>query len=543
MLIGVDAKGVGLLLLFLFFADAVAAHYENRNRRKEFGFQIYRVRLANDTFRTFPKRKLTNQQSLKFKEKMFPNIKLSIPKRGSLNDLATSLKKNANDLHNMNPIVTSMKQKRENHALAMQLWEEHANPILKGTGIVDGDKNGVLERNMRLPGKVDSAHEEAEKKHSDFASMNKQEKMVYREEQKILRNKEKRIRKEEKENARAKRRAEKAHNKSTKKDRMNDKLLMKSEVAAEKELEAKMKKKNMSPKDIHIQKLLLHNERRVRMNEVLEDKFGKGKKIAFKNSSEVKRNKLIAVCAPIPGMLYGWTKGTENIKGVYKLGSEREGEKEQRARERKERLEFEAKKEEEMVINAQRKREEKKAKKIRMQGNNGKDPWEEKIAQKELMKGKKLVKKKKKRGEGGESKENEESEESEESGEEGLDREEDIEVEIDSEDDSDHDNNDGEIGIPRDAEEEARMIAEEFKRQARETRNRLKRMGYELSTKCCAACGSKTVGRPVDRWTGELKGGGANQWYIVGDQHFCYGCANNKTLMKGVAKVSNEFLN
>jgi len=168
---------------------------------------------------------------------MFPSIKL--PKRGSLGDIAAKMKEGVMDMPV--PIISSMKQKRENHELAMRLWEEHANPILRGYSIVDEDKNGVLEKNVRLPGKGHGDEAEAIKTKA-FASMNKQEKMVYREEQKIKRNAEKKVAKQAKEDAKAKKIAEKAHKKATKHDRKADQLLMKSEAAAAKELEAKMKK-------------------------------------------------------------------------------------------------------------------------------------------------------------------------------------------------------------------------------------------------------------------------------------------------------------
>jgi hypothetical protein len=89
----------------------------------------------------------------------------------------------------------------------------------------------------------------------------------------------------------------------------------------------------------------------------------------------------------------------------------------------------------------------------------------------------------------------------------------------------------------RDADSEARALAAEFKRQAKETKRMLLKMGYDLNTKRCAACGGKSVDRPIDYWTGEPKGGKKNQWYVVGDQTFCYPCANNAILMKGVAKA------
>jgi len=62
-------------------------------------------------------------------------------------------------------------------------------------------------------------------------------------------------------------------------------------------------------------------------------------------------------------------------------------------------------------------------------------------------------------------------------------------------------------------------------------------MGYDLSTKRCAGCGGKDVDRPIDFWTGLPKGGKASQWYVVGDQNFCYPCANDENVMKQFAKV------
>jgi len=230
--------------------------------------------------------------------------------------------------------------------------------------------------------------------------------------------------------------------------------------------------------------------------------------------------------------MYGWTKGTENIMGVYKLGAEREGEKETRDRQAKERLEFERRKADDEVINNQANKDKKRAKKRRMRENGGIDPEDVEGRAATLMKGKKLVVKNPKKTSYNDDIDGESAAES--SADENSDEPVAVDIDVDAWSD---DEEEGRFSqMPRDADEEALMIAEEFRLQARETRNRLKKMGYKLDTKCCGACGSKTVGRPLDYWTGLPKGGKEDQWYAVGDQFFCYECANNATLMKGVAK-------
>jgi len=101
--------------------------------------------------------------------------------------------------------------------------------------------------------------------------------MLYRENQKALRVKEKKQQKVDDFNAKAKKAAEKAHKKSTKKDAKAEQLEEMNERLAEKALEKKLKKKNLPEKEAKLQKLLLHNNHRMHTENLLNEKFGKGK--------------------------------------------------------------------------------------------------------------------------------------------------------------------------------------------------------------------------------------------------------------------------
>jgi hypothetical protein len=84
---------------------------------------------------------------------------------------------------------------------------------------------------------------------------------------------------------------------------------------------------------------------------------------------------------------------------------------------------------------------------------------------------------------------------------------------------------------------EARAI--EFHEESLEMRKRLKKLGIAADLRnVCYLCGGRDVNRPRNLVMKGFKGGGGrDQWYEVGEHHFCYPCANNATAMNEYAKT------
>ncbi|GMI16723.1 hypothetical protein TrLO_g3771 [Triparma laevis f. longispina] len=412
-------------------------------------------------------------------------------------------------------------RKRENHALAIELWAKHASPILKGEQEAVSAKDVMAPNHLSVEKGGDAGAEAAEL----MSKMSASEKLEYREEQKAKKNAEKRAAKEEKAEERRRKKAEKehrqeqkAHEKAIAKDRLDEK-------AAASQLKKKLDKTNLSPKDQKMAKYLAKGTKKLAKRLQLEAKYGSGKITKQGNDDTTYRKKVDHIIPKIPGQQVGFTEGVNNIMGVY-IGSEQTAE-ERHTRHDHHRDEEERKgrAQEAKIIEKAARRKAEKEKKARTKANNGVDPEEvEERARKHHHKHHHHQTK----------------------------HEDDLNSEYsdsDSQYDSDSDS-DGSIDIDDvfqptseftqtaiDANMEAEMIAAEFKRQSVETKMMLRKMGYSMSTKMCTSCGGRTPARPIDFWTGQPKGGKANQWYAIGNQHFCYPCANNSVLMMGVAKA------
>jgi len=435
-------------------------------------------------------------------------------------------------------IIEYRDRKRRNHRLAMELWELHASPIMKGIQ-EDAKKEDVLAYSG-LDNHVAKGGDAGMEKSEKLKKMSKKERVEFREKERAEGNKIKKERKDKKEEERKVKQAKKVHEKKVKED-LNAQKLDEAKIKAEqKELEKKMDKMNLTEEEKKLKRRMLKSTRAAAVKDKIGKKYGRGKMTKEGNVTEEElraRNKVDIIKPKEPGQAVGWTKGVTNILGVYKWGYERDEEKMIRHDHQQDVEDMEAKKLEAEVIRKTKERNEKKAKKKRMKKNGGKDPFEvvetraEKIkkAQKEGTFGKK----KRKDGDVG-----------------GLGGGEFDEFdEFDSDSDSDSDESvDSRVFMRSkynfdfqedftNAQTEGELMALEFKKQEMKTRNMLKRMGVKVSTKRCTACGSKEPNRPIDYWTGLPKGGKANRWYAIGEQYFCYPCANNGTLMMGVAKA------
>mmetsp|Transcript_7023 Transcript_7023/g.14247 ORF Transcript_7023/g.14247 Transcript_7023/m.14247 type:complete len:653 (-) Transcript_7023:40-1998(-) len=428
-------------------------------------------------------------------------------------------------------------RKQRNHQLAMELWELHATPIMKG--IQEEVNKEAVTTYSGLD--IEKGGDAGLEKTRMMMKMNKKEKMEFREREKAEGNRIKKERKEKKEEERKVKLAKKEHDKKIAEDLKAQKIDEAEVRARRKDLEKKLARMDISEEEKLMQRRLIKSMAAVALRDKVKKKYGGGKMTKQGNVTEqelASRNKADIIKPKIPGTAVGWTKGVTNIMGVYKWGYEREEEQVKRHAFHKDAEDLEAKKFEEEVVKKTKERNEKKERKRRMKKNGGKDPLEvvetriEKI-KREQEEGKVKVRKRPKQAEGG--------------AELGTDL--DLEVSSDSDSDSDSDESVDSAVFRRskndidfaqelaDAQTEGELMALEFKKQELETRNMLKRMGVKISTKRCTACGSKDPNRPIDYWTGLPKGGKANRWYAIGDQHFCYPCANNGTLMMGVAKA------
>ncbi|GMH97347.1 hypothetical protein TrST_g8185 [Triparma strigata] len=421
-------------------------------------------------------------------------------------------------------------RKRENHELAMKLWAEHATPILKGETDAFSKEDVTAPNHLSIEkgGDAGSAIAEA------MSKMTASEKLAYREEIKAKKKAEKREAKQEKAVERARKLAEKehrkeqrAHQKAIEQDRLDEK-------AAESELQKKLDKKNLSPKDQKMAKYLAKGTKKLAKRLQLQEKYGAGKITKQGNDDTTDRKKADHIIPKVPGLQVGWTEGVDNVKGVYKWEHETGEERQKRHDHHRDEEDKKQKAQEARIIEKSAKRKAEKEKKARIKANNGVDPEAEVKSRAQVIR-------------------EEQEERAKHHHHRHSHHHHDDEEESDSkysDSDSYDSDSDGSIDIDDvfqptteftqtaiDANMEAEILAAEFKKQAQETKMMLRKMGYSLSTTMCTACGGRTPARPIDFWTGQPKGGKANQWYAIGNQHFCYPCANNSVLMMGVAKA------
>ena len=382
-----------------------------------------------------------------------------------------------------------------------------------------------------------------------LSRMDRAEKVAFRESHKAARNAEKRRKKEAEAETIKVKAAEKEHKKKMKADLKALALDNYNEKQAEKKLKEKLKRGNMSEKEKDMAKLLARGAKKVNQRNKLTQKYGAGKLTGQGNEDMAKRSKVEKVIPAIPGQATRTTAGVVNIVGVYKWNAERGEENQKRQEYQKEMEDRKAAVKEAEIVSRAKERREAKEKKRRMKKNGGIDPEDVVPSKAQLMREKRKELRPTNVYDDDFADYGSSSDDGYKSG--GVDDVDDDDGDNDDDDDDDDvsvssdiiKGDSGEGGLrgleqeSMDANLEGELMAQEFKRQTSETKQMLKRMGYSLSTKRCASCGGKSPDRPIDYWTGLPKGGSANQWYAVGDQHFCYPCANNGVLMKGVAKA------
>ena len=303
-------------------------------------------------------------------------------------------------------------------------------------------------------------------------------------------------------------------------------------------------KGGLSEKDKMLAKMLAKGNKKLAKRIQMENKYGKGKITKQGNDDTTDRKKADVIIPKVPGQQVGYTEGVTNVMGVYRWNNELREERTGRHEHHREQENRKEKEQEAKIIEKAAKKKADKAKKKRMKANNGVDPDELLPTRAQIIRGEQKKKKALSHHHRRHHHHHHHHRDGEDRDGEGSDSD-----MYSSDNDSDSDDSiDGMFNSSnpnirlefqqsaKDAKSEAELLAIEFKRQAGETKQMLKRMGYRSSTKICTACGSRTPNRPIDYWTGKAKGGHENQWYGVGDQNFCYPCAHNGVLMMGVAK-------